>query len=114
MPKSHVANLEEGMPTGQQALLRLDYELHNARRAGAELVKIIHGYGSSGRGGALRDIIQKDLRRRVEEGRLSGFIAGEDFRVANESAWMLLKRFPGLKRDRDWCRGNRGISIVVL
>ena len=49
-----IVNLEDGMPTVEEARLRMNYELQNARREGCAAVKLIHGYGSSGAGGALR------------------------------------------------------------
>jgi Smr domain len=109
-----IVNLEEGLPTVERARLRLEHELSQARRSGCVAVKLIHGYGSSGTGGALRAELQKDLRQAVHNGQLRAFIAGEDWRISNEAAWALLQRFPEWKRDSDLGRGNRGISIVVL
>ncbi len=109
-----VVNLEEGMPTVEQARLKLGYELNRARAEGCAAVKIIHGYGSSGVGGALRTGIQGTLRWMAQEGKLAAFIAGEDWRVSQETTWDLLKKFPEWKQDRDLGRGNKGISIVLL
>ena len=109
-----LVNLEEGLPTVERARLRLEHELDQARRAGCPALKLIHGYGSSGAGGALRTELQKDLRRAVDDARLRAFIAGEDWRISNEATWALLQRFPEWKQDSDLGRGNRGISIVVF
>lgn len=108
-----VVNLEEGMPRVEEARLRLEHALHEARRAGAAAAKVIHGYGSSGVGGALRTAIQARLRRAAEEGEIRVFIPGEEWRVAERAAWELLKKFPEFKEDSDLGRENRGISIVV-
>jgi hypothetical protein len=109
-----VVNLEEGMPTVEQARSRMEYELTQARRAGCQAVKLIHGYGSSGAGGALRVELQKSLRQAMQDGGIRAFIAGEDWRVSNETTWELLKRFPEWKQDSDLGRNNKGISVVVL
>lgn len=102
------------MPTVEQARMRMERELRIARQAGCMALKLIHGYGSSGVGGALRDELQKDLRRAAERGAIKAFIAGEDWRVSNETTWELLKRFPEWKQDPDLGRDNSGISIVVF
>src|SRR5262245_10651623 len=107
-------NLEEGMPTVEQARLRMEYELGSARKDGYAAVKMIHGYGSSGAGGALRTELQKELRRHVQSGAISAFIAGENWRISDRNTWELLKRFPEWKKDPDLGRQNQGISIVVL
>jgi hypothetical protein len=109
-----IANLERGRPTVNEALLRLDFELANARRAGASAVKIIHGYGSTGAGGVLREAVQAALQRLAAEQRIRGFVAGEDWRISNETAWEIQKSVPELKHDRDLGRLNRGISLVLL
>ncbi|HZU44862.1 MAG TPA: Smr/MutS family protein [Terriglobales bacterium] len=116
MPRAlmKVVDLEEGMPRVNEALLRLDRELVVARQQGFALVKIIHGYGSTGVGGTLRIEIQKSLRQRVSNSQIRDFIPGEEWRVSNESAWALVKSRPELKQDADFGRGNLGISIIVL
>ena len=109
-----VVNLEEGMPTVEQARLRMEHELHEARRSGYHAVKLIHGYGSSGAGGTLRTELQKTLRLAARTGVVRAVIAGEDWRISDETTWELLKRFPEWKQDSDLGRNNLGISIVVL
>jgi hypothetical protein len=107
-------NLEAGHPTANEALLRLDFELLRARRGGALAAKIIHGYGSSGVGGVLRDVVQQALRGMQCQGKIRAFVAGEDFRISNETAWHMQKLCPQLRHDRDLGRENKGISIVLL
>jgi hypothetical protein len=109
-----IANLEIGRPTANEALLRLDFELARARRAGALAVKIIHGYGSSGVGGVLRESVQQALRAMADQNRIRAFVAGEDWRISNETAWAMRNSVPELKQDPDLGRGNKGISIVLL
>lgn len=109
-----VINLEENMPEVEQARLRMQHELHTARRQGYGAAKLIHGYGSSGIGGSLRTELQKDLRAAVAAGSVRACIAGEDWRISDEITWELLKRFPEWKQDSDLGRNNRGISIVVF
>ena len=109
-----VINLEDGRPTVNVGLLRLDHALAEARAEGVPLLKLIHGYGSSGVGGELREAVWKALDRMQRGGRIAGFIPGEDFRKSNEASWALVKRNKALGEDRDFGRGNRGITIVVL
>jgi hypothetical protein len=88
--------------------------LERARQNGVSLLKIIHGYGSSGEGGVIREAVQAELVRLEREGQIHAFIPGEDWRISNEPTWALLSKHRELKRDRDLGRGNRGISIVLL
>ncbi|HWZ44191.1 MAG TPA: hypothetical protein VNW97_11995 [Candidatus Saccharimonadales bacterium] len=109
-----IINLEDGMPTVEQARLRMGYELQLARQAGYKAVKLIHGYGSSGVGGSLRIELQKTLHKAAREKTIRAFVPGENWRISDEATWELLKRFPEWKKDSDLGRGNQGISIVVL
>jgi len=107
-------NLEEGRPTVNVGLLRLDHALAAARTARVPVLKLIHGYGSSGVGGRLREEVWQALTRHKRDGLISEFIPGEDFRLSNQTSWELLKRDKAIKEDRDFGRANRGITIVVL
>ena len=109
-----VINLEDGMPSVEQARALLNSELSVARAGGVKILKIIHGYGSSGVGGDLRIGLQATLRQMAERREIRACIYGENWRKADERAWALLKQFPELKEDHDLGKGNRGITLVVL
>lgn len=109
-----LVNLESGMPTVPLALSLLTDALRMARNERCVAVKIIHGYGSSGEGGAIRTAMQAELMQRARAGEIRAFIAGEDWRISDERSWALLQSRPELKQDSDLGRGNKGISVVVL
>jgi hypothetical protein len=107
-------NLEEGLPTTVQARTRLLGELQQARRSGVRILKLIHGYGSSGAGGDLRLALQSLLRQMADRKEIQECIFGEDWSKSDERAWTIVKRFPQFKQDRDFGKKNKGITIVVL
>jgi hypothetical protein len=107
-------NLEDGFPSIEQARVRMNTELNIARKSGVRVLKIIHGYGSSGVGGDLRIALQATLRQMTDRGEVHACIYGEDWRKADEHSWALLKKFAELKEDRDLGKGNRGVTLVVL
>ena len=109
-----IANLEVGRPTVHEALGQLDQELAAARRQGCGLVKLIHGYGSSGAGGDLRIAVQRRLVDLARDGQIRACIFGEDWAKSDERSWKLLQARPELKEDRDLGRRNLGITIVAL
>ncbi|MGA7907154.1 MAG: hypothetical protein WCA16_07070 [Candidatus Sulfotelmatobacter sp.] len=102
------------MPQVQQALLRLDHELALARDGGVTLLKVIHGYGSTGAGGEIRVAVQKRLLEMMHNGQIRGCIFGENWSKSDEQSWGLLQSHPERKRDPDLGRSNRGITIVLL
>ena len=106
--------LKDGMPSVEQARARLSAEIHAARQAGLKLLKIVHGYGSTGVGGDLRIALQSTLRQMAEKKEIRDCIYGENWRKSNERSWELLKQMPELKGDSDLGRGNKGITLVLI
>ena len=102
------------MPEVYEALRRLEQELAHARREKETLLKVVHGYGSTGAGGEIRIAVQKHLQELAEAGQIRGCIFGENWSKSDEATWRLLQANPELKSDRDLGRGNRGITIVLL
>jgi hypothetical protein len=107
-------NLKEGMPRVHQALTQMERELTAARAEGCDLVKLIHGYGSSGAGGEIRIAVQKRLLEMSERGQIRGVIFGENWAKSDERTWKIVSARKELKQDRDLGKGNRGITVVEL
>ncbi len=101
------------MPTSDQAVRRLTYELVHSRRDFAAL-KLIHGYGSSGTGGRIRVEVRKYLARMQAQRRIKLFVAGEDFTIFNEDTRTLLAACPELRREPDLERHNNGVTYVLM
>jgi hypothetical protein len=107
-------NLKSDMPQVHEALQRLDRELALARQGKTTLLKLIHGYGSTGAGGDIRIAVQKRLLEMAQNGQIRGCIFGESWSKSDETAWKLLQSHAELKSDSDLGRGNRGITIVLI
>ncbi len=111
---SRTVNLERGMPQVRQALDRLSLEIAAARGQGVRVLTLIHGYGSSGEGGAIKAAVRRQLDYLCHAGRIREIIAGEDFDGRTGRGRQLLRRFPFLAGHRDLNRGNAGITLIVL
>jgi hypothetical protein len=107
-------NLKSDMPLVHQALQRLERELALARQEKAKLLKLVHGYGSTGAGGDIRIAVQKRLMELAQNGQIRRCIFGENWSKSDDVAWKLLQSHSELKSDSDLGRGNRGITIVLL
>jgi hypothetical protein len=107
-------NLKSDMPQVQEALQRLDRELALARLDKATLLKLVHGYGSTGAGGDIRIAVQKRLLEMAQSGQIRSCIFGENWSKSDDAAWKLLQSQPALKNDSDLGRRNRGVTIVLL
>jgi len=102
------------MPLVHEALQRLDRELALAHQDKARLLKLVHGYGSTGAGGDIRIAVQKRLLEMAQNAQIRGCIFGENWSKSDDRAWKLLQSHPELKNESDLGRSNRGITIVLL
>jgi hypothetical protein len=107
-------NLKSDMPQVREALQRMHRELSLARQEKINLLKLVHGYGSSGEGGDIRIAVQKQLVELRQSGGIRYCIFGENWSQSDEATWKLMQLHSELKGDADLGRRNRGITIVVL
>ena len=107
-------NLEQGMPTVDAAMGWLEAELAAARKMGRPALKLIHGYGSSGRGGKIRTACREYLREQAAAGRVRLVIAGEEFSIFSEETRRSFALCGELRQDRDLDGENRGVTFVLL
>jgi hypothetical protein len=107
-------NVEAGLPILDEARRLVIAQIRQARRDKARVLKVIHGYGSSGKGGALCVGLRKSFRLRKKEGVIKDFIAGEDFSIFNPAALDLLEAVPELRGDPDLGATNEGVTFLWL
>ena len=107
-------NLEQGLPTSDQAIRRLTWELAHAKKLQYAGLKLIHGYGSSGKGGVLRVQVRDYLLRQHRKGAIQAFIEGERLSIFDEDTRIAMELCPELRMDRDLDRHNNGITVVIL
>ena len=113
-PSHKVINIKQGMPKVEQALGRLERELQQARLEGCRVLTLIHGYGSTGQGGVIREEVRSRLQYLKYKGNVSEVLSGEEFSTHLGAGRNLVRRFSFLHGHADLNRGNRGVTLVVL
>lgn len=105
-------NLEKGLPTVAQALARMQQEITQARADGYQALILIHGYGSSGEGGAIRPEVRRQLVHLREQKKISDYLPGEECGRHSGHARQLARRLPFLVAQLR--TPNPGITLVLL
>jgi Smr domain len=105
-------DMEADMPLVKEGLARLEKELARAMQAGVAVVRVIHGYGSTGKGGKLRDACRTYLSRMRKSGKIRAFLPGEDYSGTTNSGRNLMSRCPDLRDTERSDRKNPGITFV--
>jgi hypothetical protein len=108
------SNLEAGLPTVVQALERLERDLREARACGAKVVRVIPGYGPSGRGGKIRDAVRRELGRKLARGEVKDVTPGENYSSTTNAGRDLLACFKELKTTEHSDKLNPGLTIVEI
>jgi hypothetical protein len=112
VPPYRVVNLEKGMPVVRDALARMQGELESSRLLGCRVLVLIHGYGSSGKGGAIRREVRNRLQYLRDKVEINDFLPGEECEKRCGRFRQMIRRFPftgGLVR-----KPNPGITLVIL
>lgn len=107
-------NLKYDMPTATEAIKRVTYQIRNGKSQGCTVIKFIHGYGSTGKGGRIRTEVRRYLENEVAMHRVQLIITGESFSIFDENTRRAFMACDALRRDEDLERHNNGVSFVLL
>jgi hypothetical protein len=107
-------NIEAALPTLDEARKQVLAEIRQQKREGVRVLKVIHGYGSSGKGGKLCIGLRKSFALRKKEGVIKNFVPGEDFSIFEEATLALLEAVPELRGDPDLNATNQGVTLLWL
>jgi hypothetical protein len=107
-------NVEADLPSLEEARRRVIDEIRSAKRRGIRVLKVIHGWGSSGKGGTLCHGLRKSFTLRKKEGVIRDFVPGEKFSIFDDTTLAMLEAVPELRGDRDLNLTNEGVTLVWL
>jgi len=109
-----VVDIKSGLPSTDDAIRKITYNIKNAAPFGVTAIKFIHGYGSTGKGGSIRTESRKYLDRQKARGQIKDYITGEVFSIFDEATRKAFLICDELRRDSDLERHNNGVTIVIL
>jgi uridine kinase len=92
--------------------------MHHIRAAAEVQIRVlivIHGYGSSGRGGSIRRTVREALENNFFSDRVDEYYHGEDLAHRSELYQALIKRRPTLKQHlKQLKEGNAGMTLLIM
>lgn len=104
-------NLEYGRPTVEKALQDMKNALITCKGKGCRAVILIHGYGSTGVGGAIRTAVRRSLGEPFLRGIVRAYTGGEHW-VSRRR--LFLDKCKALEDFERRISGNEGITVVLL
>lgn len=114
-PKKLVTlNLEKGMPIVREAQNILEAEIIKNLRLGIKAIKVIHGWGSSGTGGKIREMVIKRLKAKKQNGSIKHFYNCDFLSKDIDDFQLAVNLCPDLKKHLEKDRKNKGVSYILL
>ena len=101
-------------PNRQEAVTQMRSFLGEQRRRRARVVKIIHGYGSSGKGGVLWGAVRRELEEMRRRQEIRAYLPGEELHSRSATVRALANDFPAIRKLPEYGRANPGLTVVVL
>ena len=111
LPLIKTYDIKSALPTVAEALAELRLILFANRKKG--IIKIIQGYGSTGKGGSIKKMVHKLLQEETRLSHIEGFIPGEATVSLIGYDQLIRKYLQVLKNDNDFKKGNDGITYVI-
>ena len=105
-------NIKQDMPLVADAMRYLQDSIVKLNRDKCQCVLIIHGYGSTGKGGAICEKARQWLKAQERNGKVKTVIFGEDFTLFNFKALELKNKYQELEQLMRVC--NNGVTVVEL
>lgn len=107
-------DLKTDMPTVLDAGKRLAESIRDANSKKLKVIKILHGYGSTGKGGKIKIAVRKSLKNRLKKGEIKSYIPGEAFSSLMGFDEEIIKYRDLIRDDFDYMKMNEGITYVVI
>ena len=74
----------------------------------------MHGYGSHGKGGAIKVELSKKLRQWKNSGFIVDYFGGDEWSVFNKKTMKILELDKSIYDDEDMNKANPGITIIQV
>jgi len=100
--------------TVNQAKTALEREIGISIKGLDDFLVVVHGRGSSGKGGEIKVMVQDLARAMVGMKRLRDFISGEHLTKSSGAAKRVSTNYPSIKQLKEWNSRNPGLSILIF
>ncbi len=107
-------DLKEFKPTVELALYEVEREIQLAKASNIFAIKVVHGYGSHGVGGAIFSALRQKLKTLKKQGKIYDFLNGDDWNIFNAKAKLILEKCDLAALDCDLNKNNPGITIILI
>ena len=109
-----VVNIKKDNPNTDYAMFLLDQEINYSRAIGNRVIVVIHGYGSHGQGGLIKDAIKKYLPSLRRRHIIKEYVFGENWGDLNETKKLITSICPEIILHENLQGLNSGVSVILI
>lgn len=109
-----VVNIKEDNPNTDYALFLLDQEINYSRAVGNRVIVVIHGYGSHGHGGLIKNAIKDYLPKLKKKHIITDYVFGENWGDLNPAKQLITSICPEAILHENLQGLNSGVSVVLI
>ncbi len=107
-------DIKSQQQTVSEAIAQFLIEVDSYQKGGFKVMKVIHGYGSHGVGGAIRTAFLKKCEELKRRGKITDYTCCDRWMEKSTLRKMAINYCPDLLADRDLSFLNLGCSIILL
>ena len=107
-------NIKEDNPNSDYAMYLLDQEIKYSKAVGNRVIVVIHGYGSHGKGGVIKQKLKEYLPNLKKNKIIEDYVLGENWGELNEVKQKICKISPDVILHENLSGINSGVSVVLL
>lgn len=100
--------------TVAEAIAQFLVELESYKKGGFKVMKVIHGYGSHGVGGAIKTEFLKKCRDLKNQKKIEDYVCCESWTPKNIVRKIAINYCPDLLADGDLFTLNPGCSVIII
>lgn len=107
-------DLKDDIHSVEYALAIVEIEIEGAKREGVKALKVLHGYGSHGKGGAIMLALRRQLALWKKNGFILNYFGGDKWDLFDKDSQKILLNDKSIVGDCDLGRSNPGITIIQV
>lgn len=109
-----IVDLKKENCTVDYALAIVEIEVESSKKEGLCAIKVLHGYGSHGKGGAILLNLRQKLRQWKKSGFIKDYFGGDKWNMFDKTTMEILMKDKSIYGDEDLNKANPGITIIYL
>ncbi len=109
-----VVNIKKDFPNTDYALFLIDQEIKYCKATGVKGLVMIHGYGSHGQGGAIKEAVKTYLPELKKNKIIEEYVFGENWGDTNPAKIKICDICPEFILHENLQGLNSGVSVVLV